>query len=259
MSNVESAPEFVSSLARGLSILACFDTEHRQMTPSEVAARAGLTRGTSRRFLLTLKALGYLDSNGKQFWMTPKILVLANSYLTSFGLGEPAKAILKRVAQDVGDSSSLAVLENDQVVYIGRADAPRSFATKLNLNIGFRMPAHCSSLGRVLLAALDKSALDGWLARNPLTAITSRTITSPAKFRAALNEVRQNGYAIVNGEMEIGLRSISVPVINRHGKTIAALNVATLTARTSLEELRKDFLPIMRAAAAEIAQVLEFH
>jgi IclR family pca regulon transcriptional regulator len=255
----ERAHDFVTALARGLDVLGCFDAEHRRMTLTQVAARTGLTRGTSRRFLLTLEKLGYLASDGKQFWLTTKVLVLANAYLTSFGIGEPAKAILKRVAQEVGESSSMAVLEGSQVVYVGRADAPRSFATALNLSIGSRIPAHCSSLGRVLLAALDKPVLDEWLARNPLTPITDRTVTDPARLRAILSEVRQQGYAIVTGEMEIGLRSISVPVVSRDGRTIAAINAATLTARTSLDELRKHFLPVMRQAAAEIARLLEHH
>jgi IclR family pca regulon transcriptional regulator len=255
----ERAQDFVTALARGLDVLSCFNADHRRMTLTQVAARTGLTRGTSRRFLLTLEKLGYLTSDGKQFSLTTKVLVLANAYLTSFGLGEPAKQILKRVAQEVGESCSMAVLEGSQIVYVGRADAPRSFATALNLSIGSRIPAHASSLGRVLLAGLDKAELDDWLARNPLFSITERTITDPAKWLAAISEVRQQGYAIINGEMEIGLRSICVPVVNRDGRTIAALNVATLTARTSLEELRKNFLPVMRIAAAEIARVLEHH
>ena len=255
----ERTHDFVTALARGLDVLSCFDSDHRRMTLTQVAGRTGLTRGTSRRFLLTLEKLGYLTSDGKQFWLTTKVLVLANSYLTSFGLGEPAKAILKRLAHEVGESSSMAVLEGSQIVYVGRADAPRSFATALNLSIGSRIPAHSSSLGRVLLASLERPVLEDWLAHNPLFAITDRTITDPDKWLAMISEVRQQGYAIVNSEMEIGLRSIAVPVVNRDGRTIAALNVATLSARTSLEELRKTFLPVMRVAAAEIARVLEHH
>jgi len=253
----ESSPEFVTAVARGLDVLGCFDAEHRRMTLSNVAELTGLTRGTARRFLLTLQSLGYLDSDGKMFWMTPRIMTLAHGFISSLGLDHAVKDIIQRHARDMGESVSIAVLDDGQITYVARADAPRRFASATALNVGSQLPAHCASMGRVLLAALSDDDLDEWLARHPLKPLTERTITDPAKWREAINKVRHDGYAIIDGEMEIGLRSMAVPIVGRSGKTLAALNVATLTGRTSMGDLVERFLPILRAASREAAAMMD--
>jgi IclR family transcriptional regulator, pca regulon regulatory protein len=255
--NDQRSPEFVSAVARALEVLGCFDAEHRRMTLTQVAQRTGLTRGTSRRFLLTLETLRFLESDGKQFWLTPKVLTLANAYLTSFGVGEAAKAVLKRLTEVVQESASMAVLEGGQITYIARADAPRRFATALRLTIGSQLPAHCSSMGRALLASFDERQLKAWLAEHPLTALTERTITDPVIWQTKIAEVRRDGFAIVDSEMELGLRSMAVPVFDRTGRAVAAVNVATLTGRTPLEELHTVVLPALKKAASDIAPLLE--
>jgi IclR family pca regulon transcriptional regulator len=251
-------PEFVTALARGLDVLGSFEPEHKRMTLSRVAERTTLTRGTARRFLLTLQELGYLDSDGKHFWLTPKVFRFSNAYLASFGVGEGAQAILKELSEKLGEATSMAVLDGADIVYVARTSAPRTFATSFNLHVGTRLPAFCSSLGRVLLSRLDDSALDNWLRERQLLPLTDRTVTDRAKLRAIIKEVRQQGYAIVNGEMEIGLRSMAVPIPDGTGQPVAALNVATLAARTSLDTLRKSFLPVMRAAAIRIGRLLDY-
>lgn len=248
--------EFVASAERTLDVLNAFDADNRRMTLTEVAQRTALTRGTARRFLLTLQSLEYVDSDGKLFWLTPKVLGLANAYLTSFGIGDAAKEVVRRVAKEVDESSSVGVLQGGDIVYVARADAPRRFATAFSLHIGSRIPAHCTSLGRVLLADMDMDTLHHWLGRHPLFAINERTIVDDAKWHAVIEEVRRNGYAITDGEMEIGLRSIAVPVRDRTGRAVAGLNAATNSARTPLSVLRKTFLPIMRAAADEIGATM---
>lgn len=255
MSVAERMPEFVAALDRGLTVLTCFGTSRRSMTLSQVAAATNLTRGTARRFLLTLQALGYVDGDGKWFRLTPKVLQLATAYLSSNGLAEVAKPLIRRVTEQVGESSSLAVLDGADIVYIARVETRRIFSS--GLEPGARLPAHCSSLGRVLLAALEPAALDAWLAANRLDALSPRTVTDPERLRAKLQEVRQQGYAMIDGEIEVGIRSIAVPVTDPRGRIIAALNIGTLAARVSLDQMRREFLPVLRAAAREIAAAAE--
>ena len=246
--------EFVASAERTLDVLTAFDAENRRMTLTEVAQRTALTRGTARRFLLTLQSLDYVDTDGKLFWLTPKVMGLAHAYLTSFGISDTAKEVVRRVAKEVQESSSVGVLHGGNVVYVARADAPRRFATAYSLHIGSQVPAHCTSLGRVLLAAMDQDTLHLWRKRHPLFAMNERTIIDDAEWYEKIEEVRRYGYAIIDGEMEVGLRSIAVPIRDRSGRTVAGLNAATNSARTSLSALRKTFLPVMRAAADEIGE-----
>ena len=251
----ERTPEFVTALDRGLTVLTCFGSGRRSMTLSQVAVASGLSRGTARRFLLTLQALGYVDGDGKWFRLTPKVLQLATAYLSSNGLAEVAKPVIRRVTEQLGESSSLAVLDGADIVYIARVETRRIFSS--GLDPGARLPAHCSSLGRALLAALEPAALDTWLREHPLPALTPRTVTDPERLRAKLQEVRQQGYAVIDGEIEIGIRSIAVPVTDPRGHAVAALNIGTLAARVSLEQMRREFLPVLRAAAREIAAAAE--
>ncbi len=251
----ERAPEFVTALDRGLTVLTCFGAGRRSMTLSQVAAACGLSRGTARRFLLTLQTLGYVGGDGKWFWLTPKVLRLATAYLSSNGLAELARPVIRRVTEQTGESSSLAVLDGADIVYIARVETRRIFSS--GLEPGARLPAHCSSLGRVLLAAMEPAQLDRWLGEHPLHALTPRTVTDPERLRAKLREVRQQGYAVIDGEIEIGIRSISVPVIDPQGRTVAALNIGTLAARVSLEQMRRELLPVLRGAAREIGAAAE--
>ena len=246
----ENAPEFVTALGRGLEVLTCFGQGHQRMTLSQVAALTDLSRGTARRFLFTLQALGYLAGDGKLFWLTPKVLLLAKAYLSGNGLADAARPVVRKVAELLGESSSLAVLDGADIVYIARVETRRIFSS--GLEVGARLPAYCSSLGRVLLAALEPEALENWLRDHKLEPLTARTISDPDRLRLKLQEARQQEYAVIDGEIEIGIRSIAVPVLDARGRTLAALNVGTLAARSSLDRMRKDFLPVLRAAAREI-------
>lgn len=252
-----TSPDFVTALARGMEVLSCFDNEHRRMTLSQVAERVQLSRGTARRFLLTLESLGFLESDGKQFFMTSRVLRFANAYLSSFGLVDEAKAVLRRLTEEVLESASMCVLDGGMITYIARAHPPSRLASGVPLHIGSQLPAHCASMGRVLLSAMDDEALKQWLRSYPLTQVTERTVTDPTRWLSEIASVRKNGYAIVDGEMEVGLRSLAVPVRDRTGRIIAAVNVATLTGRTSLKELQTTFLPALRRTANEIAQLME--
>ncbi|WP_245870230.1 IclR family transcriptional regulator domain-containing protein [Teichococcus rhizosphaerae] len=243
--------EFVLSLERGLAVLCAFGPGRERMTLTQVATLTGLSRGTARRFLLTLAELDFLSSDGKLFWLTPKVLRFSHGYLASFGRSEAARPHLQAVSDRFGESCSLAVLDGADVVYVVRVEARRVFSSRID--IGTRLPAHCTALGRVLLSGLEDGLLEAWLVRHPLTPWTERTVTDPGLFRQRIQEARRQRHAIIDGETEIGSRSIAVPVPDAAGRTVAALNIGASAARVSLAQMRREMLPALRAAAARIA------
>ena len=249
-----SEPDFVNSLARGLNVLGCFEKGHQKMTLTQVAARTDLTRGTARRFLLTLCTLGFVASDGKFFWLTPKVLKFSSDYLSTFGLGEAAYSIIQKVTDALGESSSMAVLDNDEIVYVARVEKDRVYSN--SIEVGTRLPAHTTSMGMMLLAGMSEDEFERWLEKAELKGYTENTIVDKLKFRQKIAEIRKNGFAINDGGLEIGVRSISVPILDRDRKSIAAINVVTLSARTSLSQMEKKFLPVLFDAARKISMVL---
>ncbi|MDX3969190.1 MAG: IclR family transcriptional regulator C-terminal domain-containing protein [Bradyrhizobium sp.] len=247
-------PEFVAALARGLNVLTAFGRSPRRMTLSQVAEATDLSRGTARRFLLTLQELNFVGSDGKLFWLTPKVLQFSGAYLSTFGLTEAGRTAIRSLTEKIGESSSMAVLDGHDVVYVARVETRRIFSS--GLEVGSRLPAFCSSLGRVLLAGLSDEELDYWLAEDRFTPQSPRTITDPTKVRQKVQEARRLQYAIIDGEMEVGVRSIAVPICDRAGHTIAALNIGTSAARASLDHMRKVLLPALRQAASEVERTL---
>lgn len=249
-----SEPDFVNSLARGLNVLGCFEKGHQKMTLTQVAARTDLTRGTARRFLLTLCTLGFVATDGKLFWLTPKVLKFSSDYLSTFGLGEAANAIIQKVTDTLNESSSMAVLDGDEIVYVARVEKQSVYSN--SIEVGTRLPVHTTSMGLVLLAGLSEDEFERWLEKCHLTKFTKNSITDKRKLKRLITQIRKDGYAINDGGLEIGVRSISVPILDREQKVIAAINVATLAARTSLEQMENQFLPVLRDAARKISMVL---
>lgn len=254
-------PEFVESLSRGLSVLSVLADQAQgprrgRLTLTEVAQAAGLTRGTARRLLLTLRALHYVDSDGKSFWLTPKVLNFSSGYLTPLGLGDAAAAVLRELTERLGESASVAVLDEGDVVFVARIEVRRLYSSRIE--VGSRLPANCSALGRVLLAGLEPAALDAWLARWPLAAPTRNATADPAALRRELKAVRAQGHALVDEEIELGIRSVAVPIIGRSGRVLAALNASVSTARVSVEALRDDFRPQLDAAARRLAATMDW-
>jgi IclR family pca regulon transcriptional regulator len=241
---------FVTALARGLDVLFCFNEERRKQTLSQVAAATNLSRGTARRMLLTLSALGYVETDGKFFTLKPKVLELAKAYFTSHGLAEVARPFVRSITEQTGENSAVAVLDGRDIVYIARAEARRIFSS--GLEPGSRIAANCASMGQVLLAALENDRLERWLASEPLVARTPHSIADPDMLRARLQKVRDTGYAFIDGEIEMGLISLAVPITTPGGETIAALSVGALSARVSEKRMREDFLPILKLAARDI-------
>ncbi len=258
---IRQSSDFVEAVARGLSILECYSDpvsvrQRGRLTLTDAGKLTGLTRGTARRLLLTLKELHYLDSDGKHFWLTPKILGLANGFMTPLGLGDASAAILQELTQRVDESASVGILDEEEIVYIERVEVRRIYSSRI-VN-GTRLPAFCSSIGRVLLGGLSDSKLERWLDKYPLRPLTQHTITDRKAFVAEIERVRECGYAVIDEELEIGIRSIAVPIIGENGRVVAALNNSTSTARHSVEDLERDFLPELRLAAEKLSKTMNW-
>ncbi|MBG0851046.1 helix-turn-helix domain-containing protein [Streptomyces spinoverrucosus] len=250
MSAAVRAPHFVRSFERGLAVIRSFDAEHPARTLSEVARACGLTRAAARRLLLTLVDLGYVHTDGRLFRLTPRVLELGYSYLAGLTLPQLATPHLERLVAELRESSSLCVLDGDEVVYVARVPARRIMSE--TITVGTRFPAHVTSVGRVIVAHLPEEELDARLARAELRPLTGRTITSPDALRAELRRVRRQGYALVDQELEEGLRSVAAPVRDRDGTVVAAVNIAVHAGRTSVASVRRDLLPHLRATVARI-------
>ena len=243
-------PEFVQSLERGLAVIRAFSPEHPRMTLAEVARQTGMTRAAARRFLITLEWLGYVSSDGRQFSLRPSVLNLGYAYLSSFSLAEVAQDHLEKLAADLHESCSASVLDGDEIVYVARASTNRIMT--IGLSVGTHLPAHCTSMGRVLLAALSERELDDYLHDADLEARTSHTITSPEDLRAELARVRDQGWCLLDQELEDGVRSVAVPVRDASGRVVAAVNTSAHATRVPLEKLQEVFLPRLQECAQQI-------
>ncbi len=242
--------DFVQSLERGLSVIRAFDHEHPELTLSEVAAVTGVTRAVARRFLLTLASLGYVRSDGRFFSLTAKVLELGYAYLSSLSLPEVAEPHLEALVGEVNESSSVSVLDGHDVVYVARV--PVSRIMTVSISVGTRFPAYATSMGRVLLAGMAEEELAAYLSAVRLEPLTARTVSSVASLRGEVARVRSQGWALVNQELEEGLRALAVPIRDRTGKVVAALNVSAHASRTSLEAMRRDLLPPLLKTAAKV-------
>jgi IclR family pca regulon transcriptional regulator len=239
--------EFIQSLERGLGIIRAFGPHAPEQTVSELAATTRLTRATARRFLITLIELGYVESDGRIFRLTPKVLELGYSFLSGLRFPDVALPHLERLVAEVDEGSEASVLDGDHIVYVARV--PSSAVMTLAINVGARMPAHATSMGKVLLAALPDAELDAYLATAELRSFLPRTVTDPGELRAQLERVREQGYAIVDQELEEGLVAIAAPVRGRGGRVIAAINLSSNVMRRSLDSLRGELLePLLRTA-----------
>lgn len=246
----EERPEFVQSLARGLAVIRAFSGEQPQLTLSDVARTTGLSRAAARRFLLTLESLGYIGSSGRLFHLRPPVLDLGYAYLSSLSLADFAQDHLQVLSRQLQESCSASVLDNGDIVHVARAASGRIMAVRIDL--GRRIPAYATAMGRVLLAGLDDVELDRYFASYDRPRLNTKTSTSEKDLRKALAEVRRNGYAIVDQELEHGIRSVAAPVRDRDGKVLAAVNASAHTSRVTVTQLRQKFLPQLLATAAAV-------
>ena len=249
-----AGPDYSEALARGLQVMTLFGAENRAMPLSDLARSAGLPRATVRRVLLTLVHLGYVNAEGRLFRLTPRVLRLAAAYLTSNVISTLLQPACDAIANRVGESCTAAVLEGPDVVMV--ACALPAQLVPVGVGVGYRLPAYCSALGRVLLAGLGPAALDEYLASTPLQPMTGRTTTEPAAIAAAVRAVAADGYSFVDQEAEYGFRSIAVPLRRFDGKIVAALNIGARVERADVATLCGPYLDILRTASAELSGLL---
>ena len=217
--------DFVQSVQRALAVITAFDAEHPELSLADVSRRTGLNRAAARRFLHTLAALGYVRTDDRLFALTPRVLELGYAYLSSLRLPEIAEPHLKELSRTIRESCSVSVLDGRDVVYVARAETRRIM--NVRIAVGTRFPAYATSMGRVLLAALPKDRLEEYLDDVELVPLTGRTITTRDDLVAVLDTVRGQGYAVVDQELELGLRSIAAPIVGRDQEVVAAVNVST--------------------------------
>jgi IclR family pca regulon transcriptional regulator len=242
--------DFVQSLQRGLAVIRAFDADHPQLTLSEVARATGLTRAAARRFLLTLVELGYVRTDGRQFSLRPRVLELGYAYLSGLTLPDVAAPHLEELVARLHESSSISILDGHHVVYVARVPTKRIMTVAIS--VGTRFPAYATSMGRVLLAALPPDALEQYLAEAVLEPLTANTVTDPARLREILAGVAAQGYAIVDQELEEGLRAVAAPIRGAQDTGTAAINVSVHASRVSVEQLRADIVPALLETAAQI-------
>ena len=246
--------DHIASFAKGLRVLECFGADHPRLSVTEVAAATGLDRATARRCLLTLQAEGYAEHDGKFFTLTPRTLRLGMGALASLPLPQIVQPWLDQLAEQIGQSASVSILDGTEIVYLARAAQRRVMS--IGLMPGSRLPAHCTSMGRVLLAALPEPEARALVEASDLTPRTPQSVTEPEAVMARIAEVRQQGYAIIDQEVETGLRSIAVPVMDARGRVVAALNTGMAATQDDPAQLVTDYLPALRRVQAGLRRVL---
>lgn len=247
-------PDYLEILARGLRVVTSFTADRRQMTLSEVAVAAGLPRATARRALFTLEKLGYVTSDGRIFRLTAQVLELAAAYLASNSVSVVAQPVVDHVCREVGETCSVGVLDGPDVVFVARASPKRVIS--VDLAVGYRLPAYATAIGRVLLGGLPDDLIEAYFAELKPAKLTPGTTVEKPRLRAAVSAAREEGFCIVDEEVELGLRSAAVPVHRYDGALVCSVQVGVRIEQVSLDRMREEILPVMRKAADEIGRAL---
>ncbi|MEC5197639.1 IclR family pca regulon transcriptional regulator [Xanthomonas campestris] len=247
-------PDFMTSLGRGLVVLSVFAQHAREVTMSQISLETGISRAAVRRVLHTLAALGYVGEQGRGYVLLPRVLGLGGAYTASSSMTAAAQPVLDGLRDQVHESCSLGVLDGDDLLYVARAETVRIMS--IGLRPGTRLPAYCTSMGRVLLAALPTDTLQAYLERTTLRPRTDRTVTQPAALLEVLARARREGVCLTDQELEIGLRSIAVPVRNLRGEVIAALNIGAQAGRVSLQTMQTQWVEPLKQAAQRLGALL---
>jgi len=247
-------PDFIAGLGKGLAVIECFDDEHTQLTIAGVAAKTDLSRAAARRCLLTLQELGYVNYSSNLFRLTPRVLRLGYAYIASSELPQIIQPHLERLSGQIRESCSASILDGGEILYVARAATKRIMS--VSLGVGTRLPAYCTSMGRVLLAALDSEEATKRIASFRRISFTPHTRTRKEELSDILRGVRKDGYCVVDQELEIGLVSMAVPVLNNAGQTVAALNIGAQSARVNAGEMASRFLPALLAAQKSLRPLI---
>lgn len=255
--------DLIEGMAKGMAVLESFDTERQRLNATLAAQRAGLSRAAARRHLLTLSHLGYLETDGSYFWLSPKVLRFSGSYLSSARLPRVLQPTLNRLALQHRASFSAVVRDGDEVVIVANGgqgfDLAPAAATRLlayGLHLGARLPAHATSTGRVLLAAESTAALNSWLKRRQLARLTAHTVTGQRQFRALLEQVRRDDFCLACEEHELGVHALAVALRNARGQAVAALNVVLPGSCHDLPRTCQQWAPVLQQAARELRPLL---
>lgn len=250
----EARPDYVQSLERGLSVLCAFSREEPELTLSDVARRTNLSRATARRLLLTLLKLGYVSTDGRLFTLRPRVLDLGYAYLSTLAVAELALPTMEELSRRLNESSSVAILDGTEIVYVARVAVNRIMS--ISLAVGSRLPAHASSMGRVLLSGLSPGQLNEYFKRATLVRLTDRTVGDEEELRGILDDVRERGWVLLDQELEDGVRSVAAPLCDASGRPVAAMNVSSHAGRTSLERMIEEFVPALLTGAANVSAAL---
>jgi IclR family pca regulon transcriptional regulator len=245
----------MAALEKGLAVIECFDASHDKLTIAEVARATALSRAAARRCLLTLAKIGYAEFDGKFFRLTPRVLRLGHAWLASSALPQLVQPFLERLSEETHESSSASLLDGHEIVYIARSAQRRIMS--VGLSVGTRLPAFCTSMGRVLLASLPPDEARGRILAGHPRALTAHTVTDIDRLMVELAAIREQGYAVVDQELELGLVSIAVPLANNRGDVLAALNISGQVQRTSAAEVVVQFLPRIRAIQALLRPLIK--
>ena len=250
-----SEREIVNSVLKAFDVLKAFSRHKPRMTLSEVADYAGMSRASARRFLLTFTQAGYAETDGKRFQLTPKLLELGHNVVSQANIWDTARPVIADLSETLGESCYGAVLDGTEVLYVvHQASADR--LVNIGIRVGSRLPAYCTSIGRVLLSGFTDEALEQVLAGLKPVAHTAKTVTAKGKLRDLIRETRQLGWCLVDEELEVGLRSVSAPIRSRSGEIIAALNVCGPSSRVTVDDVRQRFLPALLDATSRINQMM---
>jgi IclR family transcriptional regulator, pca regulon regulatory protein len=247
--------EFVQGIDRGFRVIRSFGSDWNRRSIAEVAALTGLTRAVARRYLFTLLKLGYVTQFESDFALAPRMLDLGYTYLSTLKIPRVAPPFMDELVEKLHESCSISLLDGSDIVYVSRKEADRIMS--INLVVGSRLPAYATSMGKVLLAYRSPRQLTAYLAAKPLRALTDRTVTDAAQFRKLIGRVREQGWAITDGDLEEGVRSAAVPIFDGSPEAVAAINVSVHAARVSVQELKKVHLPVLLETAARISRALE--
>lgn len=247
----ELSGDFVQSLERGLRVLRTFSAEHSSLTLAQASQLTGLTRATVRRSLHTFARLGYVSRDGKQFQLTPRVLDLGYAYLSSAQIGDVAQPYMEALSEQINESVSVAVLDEFEIVYVARVPTKRIM--RIGLALGSRLPAVATSMGRMIIADLPPAKRKEFVRLAPLTKMTKTTLVTKAELVLVLDKIHEQGWALLDQELEEGVRSIAAPIRDKQGRTIAAINIGTQTGRVTMEQLIDEFKPRLLATAANIS------
>ena len=246
--------DVVSGLEKGLAVIEAFDEKNPKLSLTDVARLTGLTRAAARRYLLTLVKNRYADFDGKFFWLAPRVLRLGYAYLSSTALPGRLQPFLEEISGQTGESSSAGILDGADVVYVARSSTSRIMA--VDLSVGSRLPAYCTALGRVLLAVSAPGAVKKYLKSVELVPLTPKTKHTAQELRQIIDEVRDNGFSVVDEELALGLRSVAVPVFNARGEPVTSINISVAAVRMTVPDILERFLPVLLSVQKELRRVL---